>query len=266
MGRSLRPLAPGLTYHVAARGNNGENIYAAVADRRRFLRMLGRIATRRKWSVTSFCLMDNHFHLLLTTANADLSDGMRELLAGYARFFNVKYERTGHLFSQRYLCVVVESDRQLMVASRYIARNPVRAGLRRRAQDWDWSSHALLARGAGLPDWCDCSILLAQFHLDRERSLELFLDFVDDDRLDVPGVAPPEAVSPVARRVPSIAALRLVMPLNEVIAAASNLGYPHKEIAEALGLSAAAVSQRAYRRRAGRGRDGISGSSRWAPR
>lgn len=259
MGRAPRPLAPGLTYHVAARGNNGRTIYVGAADRRRFLRMLGRVATRRKWSVVAYCLMGNHFHLLVTTDKADLSDGMRELLGGYARSFNVEHQQKGHLFSQRYLSVVVNTDRQLAIVSRYIARNPVRAGLCSHPRDWEWSSHALLSRHAALPEWCEVDVLLAQFHRDRDRALELLIDFAEDGRLDDPAGIPPEALAPVARRVPSLAVLRLLMPPNEIIVTAAKLGYSHREIGDALEISATAVSQRAYRHR-GRRYEGSGGS------
>lgn len=265
MGRAPRPLAPGVTYHVAARGNSGQDIYAEDQDRRRFLRMLGRIAARRRWVVMAYCLMGNHFHLLVTTPEADLSDGMRDLLAGYSRFFNVKYQRAGHLFSQRYLCVVVNTDRQLLIVARYIARNPVRAGLLRSPKDWGWSSHALLARSAPLPNWCNCDVLLTQFHQDRDRSLALLVDYVEDDRLDVPRDAPPEAVSPIARRVPSVAMLRFAMPPSEVIAAAARVGHSQQEIAAVLGISPGAVAQRAYRRRRSRRRGG-AGTRQASPR
>jgi REP element-mobilizing transposase RayT len=249
MARAPRPLGSGVTYHVAARGNNGQGIYAGDADKRRFLRLLGSIAMRRGWSLAGYCLMGNHFHLLVTTSEANLSDGMRDLLSRYSRYFNRRRGRTGHLFSPRFLSVVVDRDEQLLVVARYIARNPVRAGLCQSALDWEWSSYRRMVRRDVLPDWIEVGVLLGQFHFDHEQAMAPLIEFFEDGGLDTQDDATVDERVTFARR-PSIRMLRLVLPQNETVIAAAGLGFPHREIADALEISRSAVSQRLYRARA----------------
>lgn len=109
-------------------------------------------AVKRQWACHAFCLMGNHYHLLLQAPEGDLSAGMRAIGLGYAKVFNHVYERVGHVFQSRFRAVAVERDEHVLELARYIALNPVRAGLVRRPEDWRWSSYAVAVNGGWAPE------------------------------------------------------------------------------------------------------------------
>lgn len=133
-------------YHLISRGVNRVAIYRDDEDRREFLGGLRSLVQAREWSCLAYCLMDNHFHVLARTPGADVSDGMRELNGRYARYFNDRHGRSGHLFQGRFHGELVRSDGHLLESARYIDRNPVRAGLCRSPADWPWSGHGEILR------------------------------------------------------------------------------------------------------------------------
>jgi putative transposase len=137
MPRPPRVQTPGY-YHVTTRGNDRDDIYRDVNDRRLFLSLLGRIADESEWSLHAWCLMTNHFHLVVENRHANLSAGMHRLNGLYARWFNDRYERTGHLFERRFAAKSIEGDAQLFNTAEYVFDNPVRAGLCRSRQEWPW--------------------------------------------------------------------------------------------------------------------------------
>jgi putative transposase len=138
--RSLRNLEPGGIYHVTARGNRRQRIFLADEDRELFLTLLARIAIPLRWFFHAYCLMENHYHLVIETPEANLSAGMQRVNGRYAQAFNSRYALTGHLFQGRFHSVSVTSDGHLLELARYLALNPVRAGLCARPEDWPWSS------------------------------------------------------------------------------------------------------------------------------
>lgn len=151
MARSLREELAGGLFHVYARGNNGRLLFLDDRDRVRYLDLLAATITWTRWNCLSYCLMDNHMHLLLETPEANLSAGMQQLHGRYARRFNDRYGTTGHLFDSRYGSVRIKSDRQLLAVLRYVALNPVQAGMCRRPEEHAWSSHAVATSGAPSP-------------------------------------------------------------------------------------------------------------------
>jgi len=162
MPRKPREEEPGAINHVYARGNDRRVIYLDDLDRQNYLRMLGRVVTRKRWRCLAYCLMENHVHLLLETPEANLGAGMGPFHSLYAQTFNERHGTSGHLFQGRYGATRVLTDEQLWTAAAYIARNPVAAGLCARPEEWAWSSH-LAALGRPSPDWLDTSRLLEFF-------------------------------------------------------------------------------------------------------
>lgn len=145
-------------YHVTARGNARANIYANDDDRQRFLSLLKIVVDRYDWYCHAYCLMDNHYHLLIETNRASLSDGMKLLNGSYTQYVNRQYQRVGHVFQGRFKAILVQKESYMLELARYIALNPVRAGMVRSAKDWPWSSYratAGLAEGAACltTDW-----------------------------------------------------------------------------------------------------------------
>jgi REP element-mobilizing transposase RayT len=129
MPRPPRIEVPGGFFHVRVRGVNGERIFLCARDRLVFLQIVETLVGRCDWTCFAYCLMDNHFHLVIRTNQPTLGEGMHILNGRWARFVNDEYARDGHLFGQRYRSKAIEDDAQLLETSRYVVLNPVRAGL-----------------------------------------------------------------------------------------------------------------------------------------
>jgi REP element-mobilizing transposase RayT len=141
MARAPRILVAGGIYHVVARGNERKDVYRDENDRSTWLEVLADTTTRLRAEVVAYCEMRNHYHLVVRTPHANLSQMMRELNGTYAQWFNRRHDRVGHLWQGRYGAVLVQDDKHLLTAVRYVVRNPVRAGLCESPQEWLWSSH-----------------------------------------------------------------------------------------------------------------------------
>jgi putative transposase len=181
MGRSPRPIAPDTTYHLMARGNRRQPIFLQDDDRRTFLRMLSRVCLRYGWVCYAYCLMGNHIHLAIKTPEPNLSEGMRHLLGRYAWLHNQFHGTDDHLFRSRFRAVVIESDAQLISVIRYISRNPVRAELVERAEQWPWASYPALIGVARPLVFFDPAETLRLFDRSRWRARAALRGLVDDD-------------------------------------------------------------------------------------
>ena len=136
-------------------------IFEDDEDYERYIRMLGHVTVDHSWLSMSFCLMPNHTHLFIETREPNLGRGMQWLQSMYARAFNDRYERVGHLYQARFKATRVEDDVHFVTAASYVELNAVRAGLCRRPEDWPWSSAGL--RGAGIvPSWLAHDALCAK--------------------------------------------------------------------------------------------------------
>ena len=147
MARPPRLEIPGGIFHVYARGAARSALFRGRADRLLYLALLKRTIQRCGWLCLAYCLMGNHVHLLLETPFANLGRGMQSLHGRYAQRFNQRHDRKGHLFESRYGSVHVENDAQLWMTIRYLALNPVEAGLVARADDYEWSSYGRVVTG-----------------------------------------------------------------------------------------------------------------------
>lgn len=160
VARRPRVQFPGATYHVTARGAAGRAIFAEDRDRATFLKLLGQVVSRHAWCCRAYCLMTTHYHVLLGTPHGDLAAGMRFLNGAYARRFNKRHGGSGAVFEARYHSELIETDAHLLEVCRYLALNPVRAGLAARADDWAWGSFAAHAGGTGsLPFIAEAALL-----------------------------------------------------------------------------------------------------------
>jgi putative transposase len=153
MARPLRLQFSGALYHVTARGNARQRIYLDKEDRRRFLELLGREIGQQRWICYAYCLMDNHYHLLIETPEPNLVAGMQRLSGVYTQAFNHRHRRVGHLFQGRYKAILVDKEGYLLELCRYIVLNPVRAKAVKRLEQWPWSSYASTVGSEPAASW-----------------------------------------------------------------------------------------------------------------
>jgi putative transposase len=182
MSRRRIQLANGV-YHVTTRGNRKQATFTDEADRVRFLQFVATVVDRLSWRCHAYCLMTNHYHLLVETPDANISEGMEYLNGRYARAFNARHGYEGHLFERRFYGELLAGNVHLLELSRYIVLNPVRGGLCRHAQEWRWSSYLAAIGEARRPAFLTTDWLLAQFHNDRKQARLLYADFVSRGHL-----------------------------------------------------------------------------------
>jgi putative transposase len=180
MARPLRIEFAGAVYHVTSRGNGRQKIFLDEQDNRKFLKLFGKTLERFNWICHAFCLMVNHYHLMIETPDANLSKGMHHLNATFCQAYNKRHDTVGHLFQGRFKAIVVDRESYLLELARYVVLNPVRAGLVARPEDWPWSSYRATA---GLPlseesEFLTTAWLLRQFGADETAARRRYLDFV----------------------------------------------------------------------------------------
>ncbi|MDZ7698424.1 MAG: transposase [Deltaproteobacteria bacterium] len=165
MPRQARIDAPGALHHVMCRGIERRDIFRDNQDRRNFVDRLGRVVSETSTSCLAWCLMPNHFHLLLRTGQSPISGVMRRVLTGYAVTFNRKHKRSGHLFQNRYKSILCQEEPYLLELVRYIHLNPLRGGLvgsLEKLDRFEFSGHAVLM-GKRRNDWQDMETVFVRF-------------------------------------------------------------------------------------------------------
>ncbi len=180
MARPLRIEFADALYHVTARGNGRQNIFHDNQDNRKFLEIFRKTLERFHWICHAFCLMGNHYHLMIETPDANLSRGMHHLNATFCQTYHKRYGTVGHLFQGRFKAIVVDRDSYLLELGRYVVLNPVRAGLVARPEDWPWSSYRAMAglRASEGSEFLTTFWLLGQFDPDVTVARRCYLDFV----------------------------------------------------------------------------------------
>jgi REP element-mobilizing transposase RayT len=151
MSRPLRILAADGLYHVVARGNAKMTIYCDDFDRDRFLAVLETVVERYRVECHAYCLMSNHYHLVLRTLEANLSSAIQYLNGVYAQWWNTRHSRVGHVLQGRFKAQLLQRGDYFLEACRYVVLNPVAAGLVNHAEDWNWSSYRSTAGLAPRP-------------------------------------------------------------------------------------------------------------------
>ncbi len=182
MTRPLRLEFAGALYHLTARGNARGDIFLDDEDRLRFLSVLCATMVRLGWLCHAYCLMDNHYHLLIETHMANLSQGMRQINGVYTQGFNRRHGRTGHVLQGRFKAIVVERDSYLLELCRYIVLNPVRAGMVKDAGRYAWSSFRATAGLEAAPAWLTVDWVLSQFARQRTAACRKYVEFVRQGR------------------------------------------------------------------------------------
>jgi REP element-mobilizing transposase RayT len=189
VARPLRLEFAGAIYHITARGNGKAAIFLDDHDRERFLAVLSRVVKRYAWICDAYCLMGNHYHLLIETPRPNLAAGMRQLNGVYAQGFNQRHTRVGHVFGERFKSVLVEEDDHLSAAAAYIVNNPVRAGLCESATDWEYSSYRATAGLAPAPRFLTVDRLLSQFGYELRVAQARYRSYVAEAALrDLDGI------------------------------------------------------------------------------
>jgi len=171
---------PNALYHVTARGDRREDIVDDDVDRQGFVDTLAQVVEQFNWLCYAWCLMDNHYHLLIQTPDANLSKDMRQLNGVYTQTSNRRHDRVGHLFQGRFKAILVDSDAYLLELARYVVLNPVRAGMVKRPDKWVWSSYRTSMGLAPAPAFLAVDGLLALFAKRRTVAQARYAKFVDE--------------------------------------------------------------------------------------
>jgi len=182
MARPLRIEFAGALYHVTSRGDGREDIYLDDGDRFLFLEVIASVCERFNWVLHAYCLMGNHYHLLIETPDSNLSKGMRQLNGVYTQRFNRKHKRVGHVFQGRYKSIIVQKESYLLELARYIVLNPVRAQMVRSAKDWPWSSYRATAGLVEGSVWLQVDWLLSGFSKKKKTATLKYREFVSSGK------------------------------------------------------------------------------------
>lgn len=233
---------------MTARGADRRPIFVDASDRRWFMTLFEQVMRRFSWSCLTYCLMHNHYHLLVLTREPTLALGMHQLNGRYAQRFNQRHNRVGHLFQSRYHAEPIVRDAHLLEVLRYIAQNPVRAGLAENPAAYRWSGHRALA-GIGPGGPVAIAEALSYLHPDREQARDEYRSLVEGEQHDLPRI-PTRADAGEPPR-PSVAQILRWHPPDEAIAVAQIVfGYTVREIAAVVGCHPSTVSRRIRARRA----------------
>jgi REP element-mobilizing transposase RayT len=185
MARALRIVYEGALYHITNRGNEKANIFKDENDKRVYLRLLKETIILHQWICYGYCLMNNHYHLLIETPKANISAGMKKINAEYTQYFNYKHKRIGHLFQGRYKATLVKKESHLLELCRYIVLNPVRAGLCQKPEDYVWSSYKATVVKSQRKDIVERAWILSQFSEKSKNASSQYKNFVNESSADV---------------------------------------------------------------------------------
>jgi REP element-mobilizing transposase RayT len=271
MARPLRIEFPGALYHITSRGDRQEAIFEDDEDRQAFLCVLAEVVERYHWICHAYCLMLNHYHLVIETTEGNLSRGMRQLNGVYTQASNRRHGRVGHLFQGRFKGILVDKDVYLLELGRYVVLNPVRAGLVNTPLQWRWSSYRAMMGKVATPKWLAVDSLMSQFGKDRKEARHSYRKFVRDgigqyiweglrqqiflgddafvekmqSRAQLSGDT--SAISRVQRRSPPPPLAEIVASHSErnaaIVAAYTTGVYSYREIAEYFGIHLATVGR-----------------------
>lgn len=236
-------------YHIILRGINKQTIFEDKEDSKKFLHLLLKYKEIGGYKIFGYCLMGNHLHLLIKEEEEDLGIVMRRIGASYVYWYNWKYDRTGHLFQDRFKSEVVEDDQYLLTAVRYIHQNPLKAGLVNDISKYEWNSYN---EYFGKSNLVDTDFILNIFNKDREKALDSFKDFhkiINDDQcldvVDSNRLKDDEAIE-IIRRICSLASCKDLQKIageerDKNLRALKEQGLSTRQISRLTGLTRHAV-------------------------
>jgi len=178
MARPLRIEYQNAVHHVTSRGNARNKIFLGDQDRENFLFVLDAVVKRHNWLCHAYCLMDNHYHLMIETPDANLSRGMRQLNGVYTQKYNWWHSKTGHLFQGRYKSILVDKENYLLELCRYVVLNPVRANMVEKPEEWKWSSYGATAGLKTVPNYLTVDWILGLFSNNKAEAQKRYRKFV----------------------------------------------------------------------------------------
>ena len=181
MTRQLRIQFEGAPYPIISRGNERMMIFLDEADRIKHLNILHKTLERFNWLCHVYCLMGNHYHLVIETPDANLAKGMKYLNQIYSQFFHWKYNRVGHVLQGRYKSYIIQREAYLLHCCRYIVLNPWDAGLVEHPKEWKWSSYGATAGLSKPSPFLTTGWLLEIFGSDLKRARNNYMNFVEAD-------------------------------------------------------------------------------------
>ncbi len=179
MSRPLRIEYPGAFYHVTSRGNERKMVFQSTRDREKYLTYLESAHHRYGAIIHVYCLMGNHYHLLLETSRGNLSKVVHHINGAYTTYFNIKRGRSGHLFQGRFKGILVEKDAYCRELSRYIHLNPVRAGMVKSPLEYPWSSYRYFIGRDKKPEWLTTELVLGDFGGEGRKGFKRYREYVE---------------------------------------------------------------------------------------
>ena len=178
MTRPIRIEYAGAFYHVTSRGNRGDVIFVDDGDRLIWLEVFAQVCSRFNWRCHAWCLMDNHYHIVIETVEGNLSQGMRQLNGVFTQKANRKHNRVGHVFQGRFKAILVQKEGYLLELTRYVALNPIRAGMVTDLLDWKWSSYLAMVGDVACFDWLEKNWVLSHFGDSNKEAVVNYQNFV----------------------------------------------------------------------------------------
>jgi len=179
VARPLRIEYPGAFYHVTSRRNERGTVFQSNRDREKYLSYVESAHERYGAVVHTYCLMGNHYHLLLETPRGNLSKILQYINGAYTTYFNIKRNRSGHLFQGRFKGILVDKDEYCKELSRYIHLNPVRAGMVKTALEYLWSSYRYFVETGKKPKWLKTELVLEDFGGEGGRGYRRYREYVE---------------------------------------------------------------------------------------
>lgn len=180
----MRIQYPDAWYHVMNRGRRGEKIFGGKKDYETFIELLKDVVEDYKVNIAAYCLMTNHYHLLIQTPEGNISRSMRHLNGVYTQRYNRSHHCDGQLFKGRYKSILIDADAYLLELVRYVHRNPLEAGMVNDLSKYAWSSHPGYLSGSKKWDWLHKNYILALFAKNKTDSIRRYKQFVSKETLE----------------------------------------------------------------------------------